>query len=80
LLIDLRDPHDGSNWSDWLRSLQVTHFYPAISYEAGDASKPNWILPSDAFDALLYFPRVTALHPIGAPPYPMDPVDAVVNP
>ena len=66
LLIDLRDPRDGSPWSEWLESMQATHLYPAITYEAGDASKPNWTVPADAFDALVYLPQVTALHPIGA--------------
>jgi erythromycin esterase-like protein len=69
LLIDLRDPKDGSAWSGWLESLQATHLYPAITYEAGDATKPNWTVPADAFDALVYLPQVTALHPIGAPEY-----------
>jgi erythromycin esterase-like protein len=69
LLIDLRDPRDGSAWSEWLESMQATHFYPALTYDAGDASKPNWTVPADAFDALVYLPQVTALHPIGAPEF-----------
>jgi erythromycin esterase len=69
LLIDLRDPRDGSPWSEWLESMQVTHMYPAITYEAGDATQPNWTVPADAFDALVYLPQVTALHPIGAPEF-----------
>ncbi len=69
LLIDLRDPKDGSPWSDWLESLQATHLYLAITYDEGDAGKPNWTVPADAFDALIYVPKVTPLHPIGAPEY-----------
>ncbi|WP_213806569.1 erythromycin esterase family protein [Granulicella sp. dw_53] len=69
LLVDLRDPQDGSAWSEWLETMQATHLYPAITYEAGDATKPNWTVPADAFDAMIYLPQVTALHPIGAPEY-----------
>jgi erythromycin esterase len=69
LLIDMRDPRDGSAWSEWLESMQATHLYPAITYEAGDATLPNWTVPADAFDALVYLPQVTALHPIGAPEF-----------
>ena len=61
LLIDLRDPRDGSGWSGWLESMQATHLYPAITYEKGDASKPNWTVPADAFDALIYVPEVSPL-------------------
>ncbi|MCU1320609.1 MAG: Succinoglycan biosynthesis protein [Acidobacteriaceae bacterium] len=69
LLIDLRDPRDGSPWSDWLESMQATHLYPAITYDSGDATKPNWTVPADAFDALIYIPSVSPLRPIGEAQY-----------
>jgi erythromycin esterase len=69
LLIDLRDPRDGSAWSDWLESMQATHLYPAITYDRGDASKPNWTVPTDAFDALIYFPKVSPLRLIAPAVY-----------
>jgi len=69
LLVDMRDPRDGSAWSEWLESLQATHLYLAITYAAGQAALPNWTVPADAFDGLVYLPKVTALHPIGASEY-----------